>query len=93
MPSSRGSSGPRDGTLISCIAGAFFTTEPPGRLKIRLADDRFQKVFSSLLSDTLFFDHWLTKALNKSSARTGKKMVSDIFTYELYFYLITHQAQ
>ena len=58
MPSSRGSSGPRDGTLISCIAGGFFTTEPPGRPEIRLADDRFQKVFSSLLSATLFFDHW-----------------------------------
>ena len=58
MPSSRGSSGPRDGTHISCIAGGFFTTEPPGRPEIRLADDRFQKVFSSLLSATLFFDHW-----------------------------------
>ena len=34
MPSSRGSSRPRDRTLISCvscIAGAFFTTEPPGK--------------------------------------------------------------
>ena len=58
MPSSRGSSGPRDRTLISCIAGGFFTIEPPGRPKIRLADDSFQKVFSSLFSDALFFDHW-----------------------------------
>ena len=29
MPSSRGSPQPRDGTWISCIAGRFFTTEPP----------------------------------------------------------------
>ena len=29
----------------------------------------------------------------KSSAYIGKKTVSDIFTYELYFYLITDQAQ
>ena len=29
MPSSRGSSGPRDQTWISCTAGRFFTTEPP----------------------------------------------------------------
>ena len=30
MPSSRGSSPPRDRTSISCIAGGFFTTESPG---------------------------------------------------------------
>ena len=30
-PSSRGSSPPRDGTCVSCIAGRFFTTEPPGK--------------------------------------------------------------
>ena len=28
---SRGSSGPRDQTQVSCIAGRFFTTEPPGK--------------------------------------------------------------
>ena len=31
MPSSRVSSQPRDGTQTSCIAGRFFTTEPPGK--------------------------------------------------------------
>ena len=34
MPSSRGSSRPRDQTCVSygsCIAGGFFTTEPPGK--------------------------------------------------------------
>ena len=30
--SSRGSSRPRDRTYISCLAGGFFTTEPPGKL-------------------------------------------------------------
>ena len=30
MPSSRGSSQPRDWTQVSCIAGRFFTTEVPG---------------------------------------------------------------
>ena len=29
MPSSRGSSQPRDRTQVSCTAGGFFTTEPP----------------------------------------------------------------
>jgi len=32
MPSSRGSSLPTDQTCISCTAGRFFTTEPPGNL-------------------------------------------------------------
>ena len=31
MPSSRGSSPPRDQTCISCIAGGFFITEPWGK--------------------------------------------------------------
>ena len=31
MPSSRGSSLPRDWTHVTCIAGGFFTTEPPGK--------------------------------------------------------------
>ena len=29
---SRGSSQPRDGTCLSCLAGGFFTTEPPGKV-------------------------------------------------------------
>ena len=31
MHSSRGSSQPRDWTQVSCIAGGFFTSEPPGK--------------------------------------------------------------
>ena len=31
VPSSRGSSQPRDWTRVSCIAGRFFTTMPPGK--------------------------------------------------------------
>ena len=33
MPSSRGSSQPRDGTQVCHIAGGFFTTEPSGKPK------------------------------------------------------------
>ena len=33
MPSSRGSSQPRDQTHVSCITGGFFTIEPPGKSK------------------------------------------------------------
>ena len=39
MPSFRGSSQPRDLTRVSCLAGGFFTTEPPGKpLKYVLAN-------------------------------------------------------
>ena len=31
MPSYRGSSQPRDQTCVSCMAGGFFTSEPPGK--------------------------------------------------------------
>ena len=31
MPFSRGSSQPRDRTLVSCSAGRLFTSEPPGK--------------------------------------------------------------
>ena len=34
MPCSRGSSWPRDRTWVSCIAGGFFTAEPPGKTKV-----------------------------------------------------------
>ena len=34
MPSSRISSQPRDQTCVSCIAGGFFTTEPPAILAL-----------------------------------------------------------
>jgi len=32
MPFSRGSSQPKDGTHVSCLASRFFTTEPPGKM-------------------------------------------------------------
>ena len=34
MPSSRGSSQPRDRTQVTCIAGRFFTTELPGKIDL-----------------------------------------------------------
>ena len=41
MPSSRGSSQPRDGIQVSCIAGRFFTTEPAGKPQETLIDNVF----------------------------------------------------
>ena len=37
MPSSRASSPPRNRARISCIAGGFFTTEPPGKPQVQHA--------------------------------------------------------
>ena len=44
---SKGSSWPRDRTLISCIAGRFFTTEPPGKpnVPLLLLLSRFSRVW------------------------------------------------
>ena len=47
MPSSRGSSWPRDQTCISCIAAGFFTTEPPGKpLKYSSVNYNYNSFFS-----------------------------------------------
>ena len=46
---SRGSSQPRDRTRVSCIAGEFFTTEPPGKLSLPVAIAKeWRKVFQEL---------------------------------------------
>ena len=51
MPSSRGSSWPRDQTCIYCFAGRFFTTEPSGKpsamLKTKILIN--QNIFISLV--------------------------------------------
>ena len=45
ISSSRGSSQPRDQTWVSCIAGRFFLSEPPGKstLDLKVASFRFQE--------------------------------------------------
>ena len=52
MPSSRGSSQPRDQNCVSCIAGRFFTTEPLGQpillTEVGLIDQVFFFLFSVL---------------------------------------------
>ena len=57
MPSSRGSSQPRDWTQVSCIAGKFFTTEPareapPSSLLLT----KYQMILLWLLSSSLEMD-------------------------------------
>ena len=50
VPSSRGSSRPRDGTQVSCIAGGFITTEPAGKPLLR---NKYIRLDSSILSADL----------------------------------------
>ena len=71
IPFSRGSSQPRERTRISCIAGGFFTTEPPGNLGWlagslpvslggwgQFRSRTFYRVFlSSCLSSSVFFSN------------------------------------
>ena len=41
----QGSSQPRDWTCISCIAGGFFTTEPPGKPSLALFNIKVKKIW------------------------------------------------
>ena len=43
IPFSRGSSQPRDQTHVSCLAGGFFTTEPPGKAFSSLVNNKASK--------------------------------------------------
>ena len=49
----RGSSRPKDWTHVSCLAGRFFTTEPPGKASDSFLGSRWsqcaQKVYSSIV--------------------------------------------
>ena len=48
MPSSRGSFGPRDPTSVSCIAGRFFTAEPPGKPLLIITDSKSMEFWRQL---------------------------------------------
>ena len=50
MPSSKGSSQPRDGTWVSSIAGGFFTTEPSGKPQ----DSAFHHINDCLCNSKLY---------------------------------------
>ena len=58
MPSSRGSPWPRDWTHVSCTAGRFFTTEPPGKPCFCVVFCKFNhlSLFSQMYCDMI--DKW-----------------------------------
>ena len=58
MPSSRGSSQPRDRTRVSCIAGGFFTAEPLGDISYKGAQPAtgsYQNPHLQILADSPTF--------------------------------------
>ena len=48
MPYSRGSSQPKDQTQVSCTAGRFFTTEPPGKPYVHTTCPLLQENYTSI---------------------------------------------
>ena len=64
-PFSRGSSQPKDWTQVSCIAGRFFTAEPPGKPNFKNESES-----RSVVSDSLRF-HELYSPWNSLGESTG----------------------
>ena len=50
---SRGSSQARDGTHTSCMAGGFFTTEPPGKHRMERMDNRKRPTYGASIIKNL----------------------------------------
>ena len=71
IPFSRGSSRPRDGTQVSCIAGRFFTVWPPVKQSFLKVLPQFSSV-QSLSPVRLFATPW-TAALQASLSITNSR--------------------
>ena len=71
ISSSRSSSWPRDWASISCIAGGFFTTEPPG--KIRSISSKHTKVCMWQIHSLYHIHHWKTESFPRK-IRTRTRM-------------------
>ena len=61
---SRGSSWPRDQTHVSCLAGRFFTTEPPGKYHQSSA---YSQMYVTSGSKSISWDVWWQSGLRRSS--------------------------
>ena len=79
MPSSRGSSRPRDRTQVSCITGGFYTAEPPGKSVARVSRYIFLRghinsySVKHATSITCYFMWCPTKALSVGIINTVSK--------------------
>ena len=82
ISSFRGSSWPRDGNCVSCIAGRFFTTEPPGKPDKSLTLPLFHSpshnsCVTSLFIKLIFHDH--LSFCNISLVKSQTKMNSTVY--------------
>ena len=64
MPSSRGSSQPRDSTQVSCIAGRFFSAEPPGKPPHTVCESESRSVMSDSLRPHGLYSPWNSPGQN-----------------------------
>ena len=77
MPSSRGSSQPRDGTQVSLIAGRFFVSESPGKPILEKIDKQiihFLAVGVVALQVPLFMKfsrEWVASSVSRGSPNSG----------------------
>ena len=62
---SKGSSQPRDRTHISCMAGKFFTTEPPGKTTTRYYQASHSGLFQNFLRFKRLFSDFFTRYTRK----------------------------
>ena len=74
---SRGSSPPRDPTCVSCIAGGFFTTEPPGKPYVKA----FIMVLITKWNDLLMLSALLV-IINHRAVSKGKNQEASVATKE-----------
>ena len=65
MPSSRGSSRPRDGTWVSCIAGKFFTAGSLERKALNCFSESFSIEFSTVKQNSSSAVHSMTLSFNE----------------------------
>ena len=65
-----GSSQPKDQICISCLAGGFFTTEPPGKPLVEISSLQFKEIgYSDRVEDNLDFHMpacWVTSVISNS---------------------------
>ena len=85
MPSSRGSSWPRDRTQVSRIAGRFFTAEPPGKPNIYYTSPQNKKYNKINLC---LFTNIMIHALIMEKQQYGRFMVRNMYNiYSILYHI------
>ena len=93
MPSSRGSSWPRDQTSISCLAGGFFTTDSPGKASLpNTSLQKWGQYNKKKLLALKSLMKWRVDTLERKDVThsshvscSGRKFFTTIDTWEAYY--------